>query len=49
MNSLNKLRAGIGGLIALYLVVYNGTKAGTVVKAGAAGSSQVIKTLQGRA
>lgn len=36
------------GLIGLYLVVYHGTKAGRVVKAGANGSATVIKTLQGR-
>lgn len=36
------------GLIALYLVVYNGTKAGSVIKAGASGSTQIIKSLQGR-
>lgn len=36
------------GLIALYLVVYNGSKSGTVIKAGAGGISTVAKTLQGR-
>lgn len=36
------------GLIALYLVVYNASKAGILFKAGAAGSSKVVKTLQGR-
>lgn len=35
-------------LIALYLVVYNGSKAGTVIKSGASGVSTVTKTLQGR-
>jgi hypothetical protein len=38
----------MAGLIALYLVVYNGSKSGIVMKEGAAGSSKVIKTLQGR-
>lgn len=36
------------GLIALYLVVYNGSKSGRVVSAGAKGSATVIRTLQGR-
>ncbi|WP_367575281.1 hypothetical protein [Streptomyces griseoaurantiacus] len=36
------------GLIALYLVVYNGSKSGIVMKEGAAGVSKVAKTLQGR-
>lgn len=36
------------GLIALYLVVYNGSKAGIVIKEGAGGVSTVAKTLQGR-
>lgn len=36
------------GLIALYLVVYNGTKAGRVIASGARGSTEVIKSLQGR-
>lgn len=36
------------GLIALYLIVYNGSKSGIVMKEGAAGISKVAKTLQGR-
>lgn len=36
------------GLIALYLVVYNGTNAGKVISAGASGASTVTKTFQGR-
>lgn len=36
------------GLIALYIIVYNASKSGIVMKEGAAGSSKVIKTLQGR-
>lgn len=36
------------GLIALYLIVYNGSKSGTVFKSGAAGSVSIIKSLQGR-
>lgn len=36
------------GLIALYLIVYNGSKSGALVKQGAAGISTVAKTLQGR-
>lgn len=35
-------------LIALYLVVYNASKAGILFKEGASGGSKVIKTLQGR-
>lgn len=38
----------IGGLIGLYIVVFNGSKSGNVISAGAKGSSDVIKTLQGR-
>ncbi len=36
------------GLIALYIVVYNGSRAGTVISQGAAGASSFAKTLQGR-
>lgn len=38
----------MAGLIALYLVVYNGSKSGIVMKEGASGISKVTKTLQGR-
>lgn len=41
------LRYG-AGLIALYIIVYNGSKAGQVFKDGASGVSSVAKTLQGR-
>jgi hypothetical protein len=36
------------GLIALYIVVANGTNFGTAFTAGARGVSTVTKTLQGR-
>lgn len=36
------------GLIALYLVVANGTKAGTAFRAGASGVGTVVKAFQGR-
>jgi hypothetical protein len=36
------------GLIALYLIVYNGSKSGVVMKEGAAGGVKVIKAFQGR-
>lgn len=36
------------GLIGLYLVVANGSKFATAVRAGANGGSTVIKALQGR-
>lgn len=36
------------GLIALYLVVANGTRFGTAVRAGAAGGTSIIKAFQGR-
>lgn len=36
------------GLIALYIVVYNASKGGILLKEGASGGSKVIKTLQGR-
>lgn len=35
-------------LIGLYLVVFYGTNSGNVVKAGAAGSTNIIKAFQGR-
>lgn len=35
-------------LTALYLIVYNGTNAGNLIKDGANGVSTVEKTLQGR-
>lgn len=41
------LRYG-AGLIALYVVVINGSKFGTVMTAGAEGASKVTRTLQGR-
>jgi hypothetical protein len=36
------------GLIALYLVVYNASKSGIVLKEGSAGVSKITKTFQGR-
>jgi hypothetical protein len=36
------------GLIALYLVVANGSNFGTVMTSGAAGGTQLIRGLQGR-
>ncbi|NUO44675.1 MAG: hypothetical protein HOV82_21905 [Streptomyces sp.] len=36
------------GLIALYLVVYNASKGGILLKEGAAGGVKVIKAFQGR-
>ncbi len=36
------------GLVALYLVVANGSKFGQVIREGAAGVSNVTRTLQGR-
>lgn len=36
------------GLIALYVVVANGTKFGTAVRSGAAGGVNIIKAFQGR-
>jgi hypothetical protein len=36
------------GLIALYLVVANGTKFGTAVRAGSAGGVNLVKAFQGR-
>jgi hypothetical protein len=37
------------GLIGLYLIVYYGTNAGGVVRAGANGAATTIKAFQGRA
>lgn len=36
------------GLIALYIVVSKGTNFGRAARAGASGTSQIIKTFQGR-
>lgn len=36
------------GLIALYLVVYNASGAGNLLKQGGAGVSGVVRTFQGR-
>ncbi len=36
------------GLIALYLVVANGTKAGRAFRSGAAGGVSLVKAFQGR-
>lgn len=36
------------GLIALYVVVANGSQFGQVIAAGAEGTSRVARTLQGR-
>lgn len=47
-GTIGKAGATIGGLVALYIVVFNGSKAGAVLKAGADGSSKFVKTLQGR-
>ncbi|MBB3043924.1 hypothetical protein [Nocardioides soli] len=38
----------IGILTGLYIIVYNGSKAGSVVTKGAAGASSFVRTLQGR-
>jgi hypothetical protein len=36
------------GLIALYVVVANGSSMGSVITAGAEGTSKITRTLQGR-
>lgn len=36
------------GLIALYVIVANGSQFGAVMSAGAEGTSKVTRTLQGR-
>lgn len=36
------------GLIALYLIVYNASKSGIVMKDGASGAAKIVKTFQGR-
>lgn len=38
----------VGGLIGLYLLVYYASGSGTVISAGAKGSTDIIKSLQGR-
>lgn len=35
-------------LIALYLIVYNGSKSGLVLRQGAYGTRDVVKAFQGR-
>ncbi len=37
-----------GGLIALYILVANGTGSGTLIKDSTAGGTSVIKAFQGR-
>ncbi|MCW2754659.1 MAG: hypothetical protein JWQ32_2070 [Marmoricola sp.] len=37
-----------GGLIALYIVAAHGSAFGKLFTSGASGSSQLVKTLQGR-
>lgn len=36
------------GLIALYLIVANGTRSGKAIRSGATGTASVIKAFQGR-
>lgn len=36
------------GLIALYLIVANGTKSGRAIRSGAAGATDLVKAFQGR-
>jgi hypothetical protein len=36
------------GLIALYLIVANGTKAGRAFRQGASGTATIVKAFQGR-
>lgn len=43
----NSLKYG-AALIAVYLIVYNGSKSGVVLSKGASGGSQIIKAFQGR-
>jgi hypothetical protein len=43
----NGLKYG-AALVGLYLIVYNGSKSGTVLSKGAAGGAQIIKAFQGR-
>lgn len=43
----NALKYG-AGLIALYVIVYNGTRSGTVLQSAAKGGDRIIKSLQGR-
>jgi hypothetical protein len=43
----NALKYG-AGLIALYLIVYNGSRSGTVFREGAKGVGGVVKSFQGR-
>jgi len=47
MNISKGLKMG-AGLIALYLVVYNASKAGTLITSGSKGGVDVIKAFQGR-
>lgn len=45
---MRKALAYAGGLIALYLVVYNGSKSGQVITAGANGLGTSVRAFQGR-
>ena len=45
---IKKFGSDGAGLIALYIVVANGSQFGQVMSAGAAGASTLTRTLQGR-
>ena len=48
-SGFNKIVAGIGMLIFVYLLVANGTAVATIIRTIATNSISGIKTLQGRA
>lgn len=47
MTGHKAIRYG-AGLIALYLVVYHGSKAGNLFRQGAYGTRDIVKAFQGR-
>lgn len=48
MGSVEKIAAGMGALIALYLVVFNAGGANTVLQGLGSFNKTTIQTLQGR-
>lgn len=48
MGRIAEIVSGMGILIALYIIISNGTKAGYIVSSIGGATTDVVKTLQGR-
>lgn len=48
MGNIEKVAAGMGALIALYLVVFNGDKSNQVLQGLGSFTTGTVKALQGR-